>query len=150
MTGLLREVVQIGTGRKAQALGRPSGGKTGTTSDYKDAWYVGFTPEIVTGVWIGYDDPALSLGHGETGSEAALPIWLEFMKEATSQYEVSDFSLPPGVVTVNIDPEKGRLRAPNDPAGRSIAFIAGTEPTSSAPGRDKSVDAESELLKESF
>jgi penicillin-binding protein 1A len=92
MTAMLEEVVQFGTGVQAKQLGRPSAGKTGTTQDYTDAWYMGFTPQITTGVWVGYDDKAISLGKGETGARAALPIWLEFMQGALAGMPVLDFA----------------------------------------------------------
>ena len=75
----------------ARALGRPAGGKTGTTNDFTDAWFIGFTPEITAGVWVGYDDKAVSLGKPETGAIAALPIWLEFMQGALDGKPVEAF-----------------------------------------------------------
>jgi penicillin-binding protein 1A len=91
MTAMLEDVVQFGTGVRAKELGRPSGGKTGTTNDFTDAWYVGFTPQITAGVWVGNDDPRVSLGMKETGARAALPIWLEFMLKAMQGMPVEDF-----------------------------------------------------------
>ncbi len=91
MTAMLEDVVQFGTGVRAKELGRPSGGKTGTTNDFTDAWYMGFTPQITAGVWTGNDDPRVSLGMKETGARAALPIWLEFMQKATQGMPVEDF-----------------------------------------------------------
>ena len=82
MTAMLEDVVQYGTGMPARALGRPAGGKTGTTNDFTDAWFIGFTPEITAGVWVGFDDKSVSLGKPETGAVAALPIWLAFMQGA--------------------------------------------------------------------
>jgi len=82
MTAMLEEVIQFGTGMQARALGRPAAGKTGTTQDYTDAWFIGFTPQITSGVWVGFDDKQISLGKKETGAKAALPIWLEFMQSA--------------------------------------------------------------------
>jgi penicillin-binding protein 1A len=82
MTAMLEEVIQFGTGIQAKALGRPAAGKTGTTQDYTDAWFMGFTPQLTCGVWVGFDDKQISLGKKETGARAALPIWLEFMKTA--------------------------------------------------------------------
>ncbi|HXY78707.1 MAG TPA: hypothetical protein VEH47_07815, partial [Candidatus Acidoferrales bacterium] len=88
---MLEEVVQFGTGVRAKELGRPSAGKTGTTNNFTDAWYIGFTPQITAGVWVGNDDPGQSLGKKETGARAALPIWLEFMQNATQGMPVEDF-----------------------------------------------------------
>jgi penicillin-binding protein 1A len=91
MTAMLEEVVQFGTGVRAKELGRPSAGKTGTTNDFTDAWYIGFTPQLTAGVWVGNDDKRISLGKKETGARAALPIWLEFMQGATHGTPVEDF-----------------------------------------------------------
>lgn len=91
MTAMLEDVVQFGTGVRAKELGRPSGGKTGTTNNFTDAWYIGFTPRITAGVWVGNDDPSKSLGKGEEGSRAALPIWLEFMQGALKGRPVENF-----------------------------------------------------------
>ena len=91
MTAMLEEVVQFGTGIEAKALKRPAAGKTGTTQDYTDAWFVGFTPQITAGVWVGYDDKQISLGKKETGARAALPIWLEFMQNGLAGMPVLDF-----------------------------------------------------------
>jgi penicillin-binding protein 1A len=88
---MLEDVVQFGTGVRAKELGRPSGGKTGTTNDFTDAWYIGFTPQVTTGVWVGNDDKRVSLGKKETGAQAALPIWLEFMKTGMEGMPVEDF-----------------------------------------------------------
>ncbi len=91
MTAMLEEVVQFGTGIAAKALKRPAAGKTGTTQDYTDAWFIGFTPQITTGVWVGYDDKQISLGKKETGARAALPVWLEFMQNGLAGMPVLDF-----------------------------------------------------------
>src|SRR5438477_638220 len=92
MTAMLEEVIQFGTGIQAKALGRPAAGKTGTTQDYTDAWFVGYTPQLTAGVWVGFDDKQISLGKKETGARAALPIWLEFMQGATAGTPVMDFT----------------------------------------------------------
>ena len=92
MTAMLEEVIQFGTGIQAKALGRPAAGKTGTTQDYTDAWFMGFTPQLTAGVWVGYDDKQISLGKKETGARAALPIWLEFMKAALEGQPALDFA----------------------------------------------------------
>jgi penicillin-binding protein 1A len=91
MTAMLEEVVQFGTGVRARELGRPAAGKTGTTNDYTDAWFVGFTPSLTAGVWVGYDDKRISLGKHETGARAALPVWLEFMKAVMDDTPVENF-----------------------------------------------------------
>jgi penicillin-binding protein 1A len=92
MVAMLQEVVNFGTGMRARELGRPSGGKTGTTNDYSDAWYVGFTPSYTAGVWVGNDDKRNSLGKKETGSRAALPIWLEIMQAAHAGLPPEEFA----------------------------------------------------------
>ena len=91
MVAMLEDVVKMGTGQAALALGRPVGGKTGTTNNFTDAWFIGFTPQLTAGVWVGYDDKQISLGKRETGAQAALPIWLEFMKAALADQPVQDF-----------------------------------------------------------
>src|ERR1700723_2830864 len=91
MVAMLEEVVQFGTGVRAKELGRPSAGKTGTTNDFTDAWYIGFTPQITAGVWVGNDDKRISLGKKETGARAALPIWLEFMQQGMQSQPVENF-----------------------------------------------------------
>jgi penicillin-binding protein 1A len=92
MTAMLEEVIRFGTGIQARALGRPTAGKTGTTQDYTDAWFIGFTPQITSGVWVGFDDKQISLGKKETGARAALPIWLEFMQGALAKMPALDFA----------------------------------------------------------
>jgi penicillin-binding protein 1A len=92
MTAMLEEVVKFGTGVRAKEMGRPSAGKTGTTNDFTDAWYIGFTPSLTAGVWVGNDDKRISLGKKETGARAALPIWLEFMKTAVQGTPTEDFA----------------------------------------------------------
>jgi len=91
MVAMLEEVVQFGTGVRAKELGRPSAGKTGTTNDFTDAWYIGFTPQITAGVWVGNDDKRISLGKKETGARAALPIWIEFMQQGMQGMPVENF-----------------------------------------------------------
>src|ERR1700731_3694369 len=92
MTAMLEEVIRFGTGIQAKALGRPAAGKTGTTQDYTDAWFVGYTPQLTAGVWVGFDDKQISLGKKETGARAALPIWLEFMQGAVTGTPLIDFT----------------------------------------------------------
>jgi penicillin-binding protein 1A len=92
MTAMLEEVIQFGTGMQARALGRPAAGKTGTTQDYTDAWFIGFTPQVTAGVWVGFDDKQISLGKKETGARAALPIWLEFMQGALAGMPEVEFA----------------------------------------------------------
>lgn len=128
MQNLLRGVVQSGTGWRARALGRPSGGKTGTTNDMVDAWYMGFTPDIVTGVWVGFDEEA-SLGAIETGSRAAAPIWVKFMTAAMENRPLLPFPPPPpGIEMVKVEPKSGLLAGPGVDKFIYEAFKIGTAP----------------------
>ncbi len=129
LTTILQGVVDEagGTGGAARALGRPVAGKTGTTNGYYDAWFVGYTPDIVTGVWVGFDEEK-SLGRGEVGGKAALPIWLEYMKHAHESLPPRGFPVPDGVVFANIDNETGSLVTSSSKSVVRQAFIDGTEP----------------------
>lgn len=131
MISMLRNVVEHGTGWRANALGEPAGGKTGTTEDNRDAWFIGFTPHLLAGVWVGFDNNR-SLGKGEVGGDAAAPIWLHFMKSAVTAYPDTDFPIPPGVVFARIDRKTGLLAKPDDPNARFDAFVAGTQPSQTA------------------
>lgn len=132
ITSLMQSVIQEGTGQRAKALGRPAAGKTGTTNDTRDAWFVGFIPHLlVAGAWMGYDIEK-PLGSHETGAVAALPIWLEFMKEAVADKPVENFSVPEGIVFVKVDAATGEPVGPGRPAksGRVMfeCFKDGTGP----------------------
>ncbi|MDQ7052314.1 MAG: PBP1A family penicillin-binding protein [candidate division KSB1 bacterium] len=134
MTDLLKSVLNGGTGSRARWMYhfyRPAGGKTGTTNDYTDAWFVGFTPQIVAGVWVGFDDPAQTLGEGQTGSKAALPIWAPFMKAAhdTLGLPEEDFPMPDNVVRVEICKESKKLANPECPEVYKEVFMKEYEPT---------------------
>jgi penicillin-binding protein 1A len=141
MTSLLESVVQDGTGRRVKALRRPVAGKTGTTNNLFDAWFVGFTPTYVSGVWVGFDEER-SLGYDETGSRAAIPIWLEFMRDALRDTPVEVFSVPEGVVFSKIDAETGLLPIPETKKTIFECFKEGTIPTeyTKKPGSITSVD----------
>jgi penicillin-binding protein 1A len=106
MTAMLQNVVLRGTAKAAKALARPLAGKTGTTNDFIDAWFVGYSPGLVAGVWVGIDDRE-SLGSHETGGRAALPIWMEFMQQALQRVPVQEFAAPPHVRLVRIHPRTG-------------------------------------------
>jgi penicillin-binding protein 1A len=108
MTYLLEGVVQNGTGWRAKALGRPVAGKTGTTDQFLDAWFIGYTPELITGVWVGFDEES-SLGENETGSRAASPIWVNFMSKILNDKPIKDFSAPEGIEFMKIDPKTGQM-----------------------------------------
>jgi penicillin-binding protein 1A len=103
MTAMLEEVVQFGTAIKAKSIGRPAAGKTGTTQDFTDAWFIGFTPQLTAGVWVGYDDKQISLGKRESGALAALPIWIQFIEKGMAGIPVVDFA---NVVTLEQQAEE--------------------------------------------
>jgi penicillin-binding protein 1A len=129
LTSLLQGVVEEvgGTGQRAKALGRPTAGKTGTTQSYYDAWFIGYTPDIAAGVWVGYDQEK-SLGRGEGGGRTALPIWVEYMKAAHEGLPVRSFPTPDGIVFSSLDNETGRLASSNSKEVVRQAFVIGTEP----------------------
>ena len=127
ITNLMQSVVMSGTGHRA-TINRPVAGKTGTTNDAKDAWFVGYVPQLVTGVWVGYDQER-NLGSGGTGGQAAAPIWAEFMQKATSQLPVEDFKAPENISFVLINPRTGRLAREGTPGAVMECFIKGTEPS---------------------
>ena len=124
---ILEGVVEEGTGKGARVLGFPVAGKTGTTNNYMDAWFIGFTPNLVVGVWVGYDGKK-TLGRGETGARAALPIWVRFMREAIKDQPIEDFPEPDEVVTALVDPKTGKLAKPDTKDPELLYFIEGTEP----------------------
>ncbi|MDY6973545.1 MAG: PBP1A family penicillin-binding protein [Thermodesulfobacteriota bacterium] len=132
MTDLLRAVIQEGTAWRIKALKRPSAGKTGTTNNLRDAWFVGYTPCLVTGVWVGYDDRK-SMGKSETGSRAASPIWLYFMSEVLMKRPPVDFRVPEGVVFAKIDAQTGLLAGPHSRKTVFQAFKKGNVPTEYSP-----------------
>jgi len=127
VTNMMRSVLNEGSAARARAEGfaRDAAGKTGTTNDMRDAWFVGFTPELLAVVWVGFDD---NQPLGLSGSAAALPIWTDFMKKAMAGYTDSRLEAPPGVSVVEIDCDTGRLALPTCPRVTTEAFLAGTEP----------------------
>jgi penicillin-binding protein 1A len=145
MTHLLEGVVQYGTGWRAKALGRPAAGKTGTTNNLFDAWFMGYTPELITGVWVGFDEEA-PLGRSETGSRAASPIWLGFMKQVLEGVPVKVFPVPEGVVFTKIDAETGLLPIPESEKTVFVCFKEGTVPTDSTKPPDE-VTEEDDFFK---
>jgi penicillin-binding protein 1A len=130
LTSLLRGVAEHGTAARARSLGRPIAGKTGTTNDFTDAWFIGYEPSLAAGVWVGFDEKKESLGRRETGAAAALPIWMDFWRTVTAERPVEEFAIPGNVVFVPVD-EMGRPGAPGAPGVRMEAFVAGTEPRGS-------------------
>ncbi len=132
MTNLLEGVVQNGTGWRAKSLNRPVAGKTGTTNDLFDAWFMGYTPDYTTGVWVGFDEEA-SLGKVETGSRAASPIWVGFMSRVLAEKPAKVFEVPEGVVFTQIDAKTGLLPVPESTETIFECFKEGTVPTDYAP-----------------
>ncbi|MFH0925308.1 MAG: PBP1A family penicillin-binding protein [bacterium] len=128
VTSMLKDVIDRGTGVRAKSLGRYLAGKTGTTSNYTDAWFVGYSPELVAGVWVGFDQ-TISLGKGETGASAALPIWIKFMGQALIDRPNEDFEVPAGITFQDIDKDTGSLAIPESKTIIREVFIKGTEPT---------------------
>jgi penicillin-binding protein 1A len=142
MVSMLEGVVERGTAKAAQELGKPLAGKTGTTNDSKDAWFVGFSPDLVVGVFIGYDQPT-GMGRKETGATVALPVWIEVMQAALADQPPIPFRTPPGLTLVRVDAATGRLPSSGSRAVIAEAFLPGTE-----PGRDRSQDPEAEENRE--
>jgi penicillin-binding protein 1A len=124
---MLRGVIDRGTATTARALKRPLAGKTGTTDDYSDAWFIGFTPSLCAGVWVGFDTKK-TLGRGEVGARAALPIWISFLEEVLKGRPVEDFPAPPGVVLARVDRLTGFLATPHCRDTILETFLRGTEP----------------------
>jgi penicillin-binding protein 1A len=135
ITSMLQTVVQRGTGRKVAELGRPVAGKTGTTNDTHDAWFVGFTPDVLAGVWVGFDSER-SLGKNETGGHAAAPIFTAFMKQALGDSPIVDFPVPEGVSFAQIDRASG-LRAVAGGEAELEVFVKGSEPKEFAGGAEE-------------
>jgi penicillin-binding protein 1A len=125
MTSMLQGVVQRGTGTRAKVLSRPVAGKTGTTNDFIDAWFVGYSPSLVAGVWVGIDDRE-SLGNKEAGGRAALPIWIEFMQQALERVPLQDFIAPPHIRLVHIHPRTGTSSEPGSGSTIQIALAEET------------------------
>jgi penicillin-binding protein 1A len=139
ITNILMDVVQHGTGQRAKVLGRPLAGKTGTTNDFTDAWFVGFAPNLATGVWVGFDDMR-SLGNREAGARAALPIWIAYNRSALEQVPPATFSMPDDVSFVRVDPKTG-LQAPRGEKDAVIEIFAkGTEPKTESRSAPKPSD----------
>jgi penicillin-binding protein 1A len=128
MTNLLQGVIQNGTGQAAKWIKRPSAGKTGTTNSYSDAWFVGFTPQLTAGVWVGYDDKNIHLGDRNSGGSVAAPIWADFMYGALSGKPVLDFKAPDGIVFSLVEPKTGLLALSKTPGAYLEAYLKGTEP----------------------
>lgn len=133
-TDILKDVLTYGTAKSLKKFSQtyPSAGKTGTTDDYRDAWFVGYTPKIITGVWLGHDKPKPG-GKGFTGGAAAAPIWEKFMRKAVLVKGAGDFVRPENVVSVSIDTKSGLLATPDCQESRDEVYISGTEPVEYCP-----------------
>jgi len=150
MSDLLAAVVQEGTGRGLLRLGRPLAGKTGTTNEQGDAWFMGFSPDLTTGVWVGHDDNSV-LGFGETGAGAALPIWRDFMRVALAERDVRDFEVPADhIVFQRIDRDTGLIADASTKNAYFQPFIEGTEPKRSVSQRESASDARRALREDIF
>ena len=141
LTTMLKGVIEDpnGTGARAAQLGREIAGKTGTTNGYVDAWFLGYTPNVATGVWVGFDKEK-TLGKGEVGGKAALPIWLDYMKDAHRNLPVLTFPMPEGVKLVKIDADSGKLAHSASKRVITQAYVDGTEPTAAASRSDETTD----------
>ncbi len=150
MSDLLSAVVQEGTGRGLLRLGRPLAGKTGTTNEQGDAWFMGFSPDLTTGVWVGHDDNSV-LGFGETGAGAALPIWRDFMRVALADRPIRDFEVPADhIVFQRIDRDTGLIADASTQNAYFQPFIEGTEPRRSVSQRESDTDARRALREDVF
>jgi len=130
ITNLMQSVVQRGTAKEIKVLNRPVAGKTGTTNDYVDAWFMGFTPELVTGVWVGKDRDE-PLGVNETGNRTAIPIWLQYMQEALEGKPVQNFPVADDVVFMRVNLDTGLSTSFNDPNSRFEVFLKDNQPNKS-------------------
>jgi penicillin-binding protein 1A len=130
---LMEEVATVGTGAQAAKLGKPAAGKTGTTNDSFDTWFLGFTRDQVAGVWLGFDRNEQPLGRAETGGRAALPIWLHYMEAALRDRPQPPFPVPEGIVFARIDPKDGKALPPFANAGVLEPYLEGTEPQPEGP-----------------
>jgi penicillin-binding protein 1A len=133
ITSMLEGVVQRGTGYQAHTLGRPLGGKTGTTNDFRSAWFIGFSPDIVVGVFVGFDDNR-SLGNNETGAVDAVPIFIDFMQTALKDTPVNDFKVPADAKLVMVNGVQEAFRPGTEPKPRAPEEALGVAPNANAPG----------------
>jgi len=124
---VMQDVVESGTGQRVKKLGRPVAGKTGTTDDTRDAWFLGFTPSLVAGVWVGFDQER-PMGRQEVGGRAAAPIWLYFAEKALEGNPIEAFPVPEGIVFVKVDPKTGAPTKPSQRGSIFECFLEGTTP----------------------
>jgi penicillin-binding protein 1A len=150
MCDLLKAVVTEGTGRRLLDLDRTVAGKTGTTNDFADAWFVGFSPDVTTGVWVGHDQAAIRLGWGESGARAALPIWKDYMRAAVALYPPRDFDVPEHIEFARIDRATGLLADRNSRDVYFQPFETGNLPTETTGDVSQAADAEHSLRDDAF
>ncbi|MBG0789213.1 MAG: PBP1A family penicillin-binding protein [Desulfovibrionaceae bacterium] len=151
MASLMKQVVRNGTGWRARVLKRPVAGKTGTSNNEQDAWFMGYAPYLLTGVYVGFDE-LTPMGKWETGSRAASPIWVDYRKQVEEEFPYQDFTQPPGIVMVKVDGATGKLASPSSSTEFFLPFKEGTEPTEMATGRggaDRPV-SDDDLFKQTF
>mgnify|MGYP006273413493 CR=1 FL=1 len=152
ITNLLQQVVQGGTGWRARKLGRPVAGKTGTSNDEQDAWFMGFAPYLLTGTYVGFDK-VTPMGKYETGSRAACPIWLKYRQAVEDNYPVENFKRPPGIVMARVDASSGMLAGKDSKKTYLLPFKKGTQPKVRASSEREGLNekqAEEKLLKQMF
>jgi penicillin-binding protein 1A len=133
VVSMMEGVIQRGTGRSVSVIGKPLAGKTGTTNDSNDTWFMGFSPDLVAGVFVGFDQPR-SLGQRETGATVAAPAFRDFMQAALQDQPATPFRIPPGIELVRINPTTGQLARPDDKNAILEAYKPGTEPSASGAG----------------
>ena len=143
MTHLLKGVASYGTGKDLKDMNWPLAGKTGTTNDYADAWFVGYSPDFLTGVWMGFDERR-KMGEHETGARAAIPPWKLYMTEALKEYSKKDFPVPDNIVIFNIDAKTGKIASAKSKFQTPVSFIEGTEPQEEKTPRLKRKEKEKE------
>jgi penicillin-binding protein 1A len=139
ITNMMEDVIQKGTGQAAKVIGRPIAGKTGTTDEFINAWFIGGAPNLVAGIYVGFDDRR-SLGDTESGAHAALPIWINFMQAALKPLPVVAFTIPEGVTFVKVDPSTGLLEGEEGEPSTVELFTKGSEPTQSTQRRTDPID----------
>jgi len=146
LTDMLKNVIQSGTGRAVAKWGRPVAGKTGTTSEFRDGWFIGYTPDLVAGVWVGYDDHR-PLGEKETGARTALPIWLTFMREADQGDESEDFPVPEGIgwLEVNLKDDGYPLPVFESSQVTRIPFVIGSRLDAPSPAKARGLNSDAQL-----
>ena len=154
MTELMRSVIRSGTGRLALSLGREDlAGKTGTTNNFRDAWFSGFNRDVVTSVWIGFDTPR-DLGTRESGARAALPIWIDYMEVALQGKPEKALQMPENIIKAWVHKDTGEAVAVDDPKGIEEFFLMGTEPHAlvrgGAPAVRTDVNGPSPTIEELF